>query len=156
MDLAPTRIGLDMGGSGARAASVDLEEDGWFRCGELREISWDDDFRPVPFHEQLSSPGETTAEEEACARRRVGRLAELVVACAEGWPFSLNVAAPGLPTQDRAGILAWRNGPRSPTLLVELRREFDAKDVTLLGGATRLRSDAVACAMGEGGARAGG
>ena len=75
MDLAPTRIGLDMGGSGARAASVDLEEDGWFSCGELREISWDDDLRAVAFREPISAAGEATTEEEACARRRVGRLA---------------------------------------------------------------------------------
>lgn len=149
MDPAPQMIGVDIGGSGARAAVVEWDEEGRNCVGELHELNWEDGFEPIPFEEQLAHPGEVTAAEEACASARVERLAELVAGCTDWWLISCDVAAPGLPTGDGAGVLAWRNGPRRATLLQDLRSALEAKGLTLISSMAPICPDSVACAFGE-------
>jgi len=155
MDAAPEWIGLDVGGSGVRAAKVERGEDGWSVLGELHELSWDDGFRPVPLDEQLAYPGQVTAEEEVCGAQRVARIAELVAGCAASSALRLAVAAPGLVTEDGAGILAWRNGPRRSTFLVDLERSLLAIGASLVAPPASICPDSVACALGEHGAESG-
>ena len=39
-------IGVDIGGSGARAACVDWDEEGRLCVGEIHELEWDDGYTP--------------------------------------------------------------------------------------------------------------
>jgi len=149
MDPAPQMIGVDIGGSGARAACVDRDEEGRLCVGEIHELEWDDGFQPVPLREQLSYPGEVTALEEVAASGRVARLADLIQSCTDWWYLSCHVAAPGLFTEDKSGVLAWRNGPRRSTLISDLERAIKAKREELECSVWPLTPDSVACASGE-------
>lgn len=149
MDPAPQMIGVDIGGSGARAACVDWDEEGRLCVGEIHELEWDDGFEPVPLKEQLSYPGEVTALEEISSGARVTRLADLILGCTDWWYISCHVAAPGLLTEDRTGVLAWSNGPRRSTLIPDLERTTKAKRQDLECSIWPICSDSVACALGE-------
>lgn len=155
MDAALTRIGIDVGGSGARVASVAWDDDALLFSGPVQEFVWDDGFLPVPLKEQLAHPEQVRAEEEVVGAQRVLRLAQMVADCAQGRWCTVDVAAPGLQTEDGAGILAWRNGPRRSTLLADLGRALEAAGVKLASPSLKFRSDAVACALGELHARGG-
>ena len=141
-------IGVDIGGSGARAGSVERDEEGRVCLGELHELSWDDGFEPVPLKEQLAYPGEVTALEEVSASARVARLADLIAGCADSALVSCDVAVPGLLTEDGSGVLAWRNGPRRSTLASDIERALEAKGLTLIAPLS-LCHDSVAALRGE-------
>jgi len=148
MDPAPQVIGVDIGGSGARAAVVERDEGGRVRLEGLHELSWDDGFDPVPLKEQLAYPGEVTASEEVSASARVARLADLIAGCADSRLVSCGVAVPGLLTEDGLGVLVWRNGPRRSTLASDLKRALEAKGMTL-STPLSLCHDSVAALRGE-------
>jgi hypothetical protein len=149
MDPAPQMIGVDIGGSGARAACVGWDDEGRLCVEESREIEWDDGFDPLPLREQLTYPGEVTASEEVSSSARVARLADLILSCTDWGYLSCHVAAPGLLTEDGSGILAWRNGPRRSTLIPDLERAMKAKRRELELSVWPICSDSVACALGE-------
>ena len=149
MSNGPQWIGLDVGGSGARAARVEQGEDGLRLVGELRELEWDDGFTPLPIREQLRYPGEIPAMEEVAAGARMARLAELITSCAGEGPFSCFVSAPGLRTEDGFGVVAWRNGPRRSTFIGDLELALRAAHEGEVHALDAICPDSVACAMGE-------
>ena len=149
MQPAPYMIGVDIGGSGARAACVDWDEEGRLFVGEIHELEWDDGFEPVPLKEQLTYPGEVTAFEEVSSGARVARLADLILSCTDWSYLFCHVAAPGLLTEDGSGILAWRNGPRRMTLIPDLERALRSKRQNLECWVRPICPDSVACALGE-------
>ena len=149
MQPAPYTIGVDIGGSGARAACVEWDEEGRLFVEEIHELEWDDGFEPVPLKEQLTYPGEVTASEEVFSGARVARLADLILSCTDWGYLWCHVAAPGLLTEDGSGILAWRNGPRRSTLIPDLERAMKSKRQDLECWVRPICSDSVACALGE-------
>jgi hypothetical protein len=142
-------IGVDIGGSGARAACIDRDEEGRLCVGEIHELEWDDGFEPVPLKEQLRYPGEVTALEEVSSSARVARLADLILSCTDWWYISCHVAAPGLLTEDGNGVLAWSNGPRRSTLIPDLVRAMNAKRQDMECSVWPICPDSVACVLGE-------
>jgi hypothetical protein len=149
MKAEPLWIGLDVGGSGARALTAERAEGRWAAQAPPLEFVWDDDFRPVPLREQLAYPGELTALEEVCGSQRVRLLAEWVSSVASGRSFRLGVCAPGLKTSDGLGIQAWRNGPRRLTFLRDLERSIRGAGGEVVGPLAPLCPDSLACALGE-------
>ena len=143
MEAEPLWIGLDVGGSGARALTVERAEGSWSAQAAPLEFVWDDDFRPVPLREQLAYPGELTALEEVCGSQRVRLLAECVASAASGRPFQLGVSVPGLRTSDGLGIQAWRNGPRRLTFLRDLERSIKGTGGEVIGPLSPLCPDSL-------------
>jgi hypothetical protein len=142
-------IGLDVGGSGARAQRVESAGDGWTAQDASLELLWSDGFRPVSLREQLAYPGELLAEEEVYGSQRIRLLAELVASAAAGASFQLGVSAPGLQTSDGRGIQAWRNGPRRPTFQRDLELSLKGMGAKLLAPLASICPDSLACALGE-------
>ena len=155
MDPAAQLIGVDIGGSGARAACVERGEGGELCVGELHELAWDDDFRPLPLEEQLRYPGEVPALEEVASGARVARLAELILSCTDHDRLSCHVAAPGLLTEDGYGVEVWRNGPRRSTLIPDLKLAVESQRGGLECELSPMSPDSLACTLGEQAARGG-
>ncbi|MCH2106199.1 MAG: hypothetical protein MK291_06115 [Planctomycetes bacterium] len=155
MDLAPQLIGVDIGGSGARAACVERDEEGELCVGELHALTWDDGFTPLPLEEQLRYPGEVPALEEIASGARVARLAELILSCTDHDYLSCHVAAPGLLTEDGYGVEVWRNGPRRSTLISDLKLAVESQRRALKCDLSPISPDSLACTLGEQAAQGG-
>ena len=140
---ATSWIGVDVGGSGARACVV-AEGEGLLFAGEPVTIDWPEgEWRPLPLAEQLAEPPPPIeSEERAEGARRVEQLAGAIETLAGAAELRVALAVPGLWTPDARGIAAWRNGPRLPGLLDALEERLGTDRIT-------MASDGPAGALGE-------
>ncbi len=140
---APRWIGVDVGGSGARACAV-LEGEGLRAAGEPVTFEWPEGaWRPLPLAEQLEDgPPPIESEERAEGLRRVELLAGAIETLTGAAKPRVALAVPGLWTPDGRGIAAWRNGPRLPGLLDVLGERLGTNRIT-------MASDGPAGALGE-------
>ena len=118
-------IGIDVGGSGLRAASWTRVTDGWRLGASVEGV-----------HRGSDVPARIADAARAVARRR---------GLASASPIALGVAAPGRKTTDGRGIADARNLPADPDWLGRLD---DLLDETFRVPA-RLTSDAEAALVGE-------
>lgn len=128
----PSWIGVDVGGSGARACLVALTRNGLAPLGEPVTLDWPaGTWRPVPLSLQLADPAPPIAPDELEeGARRLDLLASLVDALCAGAPLPVALAFPGLRTPDGRGIAVWSNGPRLPDLLEALGRRLGSRSIT--------------------------
>lgn len=123
-------IGVDGGGSGVRAAAVELCADGSFaRCGELR-------VRDVP----------TGSDAGAW----IDAAADVIARSADGAEQVLfGMGMPGRKTEDGRGIAHALHGPTCPRFLERLEGILAQRGVQLVAPCARLEDDGVLGCAGE-------